>query len=179
MVWTVRYLRGRRLALRQASEALAAQLRGQPISSLHQLVAWLNHYWAAEYDITLLRVPGTYGGACGSFEGFAVAAECSASVQKYSPERVQLFVAAFMPGISDGAPVPQQLPPVAEQHRQWLSAQGFRASITTGGVYLVAEPGAVKHIDRDLSRFAQLAPVLHHGCLLARALGAVPVGAQS
>jgi hypothetical protein len=172
-----RWLQDRKRRMRDASVALAHQLRGQPIDALGRFVHWLNQFWAAQYDNTKLSVAGLYGGAHGSIDGYAVAAECSTSSDKYRAKRVQLFIAAYIPGPSDGGPVPQHLAPAAEQERQWLLHHGYRCHISAGGVRLQAQRDTTKYLAKHLDQIARLAPVLHHGCLLARALGGVPVEA--
>ena len=172
-----RWSKDRKRELRNGSVALAYQLHGHTIETLDWFVQWLNSFWAAEYDISKLNVAGFYGGAHGTIDGYAVLAECSASSDKYRPKRVQLFVAAHVPGVSDGGQIPTQFAPAVEQQRQWLKYAGYVSHVSEGGVRLEADEPRVEQLCQQLDQIAQLAPVLHHACMLARALGAVPVAA--
>jgi hypothetical protein len=172
-----RWMAHRTRELRDASRALAQQLAGRPIESLDHFVAWLNRFWAAPYEQGQLQKAGLYGGAEGIIDGYAALAECSASSDRHRPKRLQLFLAAYVPGPSDGNLAVQPLPPAAEEQRRWLSQQGYEPSLTAGGLQLVAKPGVVNHVSKNLGGVAALAPILHHGALMLRGLGALPVHA--
>ena len=109
--------------------------------------------------------------------GFAVFTECSASGDRHTAKRLQLFVAADIPNVSQHGAAPRGLTPAAEEQRHWLEAQGYSCWVSSGGVRLDAEPTLLSHVSKHLQQVAQLAPLLHHATLLARAMGGVPVQA--
>lgn len=167
--------RTRKHRLREASEALASQLGGQPLGSLQQMVQWLNHYWAGPYDAHHLSGVGLYGAACGTMQGYAVLGELFGSSDRYRRARVHLLIAAWIPGLSDGQGQPPLGGPAVEAERQALAQAGFDVELNQGGLLLVAEPTTVKRIVKNLPSFGQLAPALMHGVRMAQAMGATPV----
>jgi hypothetical protein len=172
------YRRNKRREWRQALADLARQFRGRPLFQLTEWVDWLNAYWAGEYA-TIGIFQGTYGCAAAvdvyGFPGLIVA-DGRGMDDQHRKRRVELFLAAWVPGLSDGAerpPVPAGDGPAAYA---WLASQGFTVEISEAGLRATALDVRVAQLHRAPASAHELAPILSALATVAMSIGAIPVG---
>jgi len=168
--------RARRERWAGALGALAASLRGETSPGLEGLVGWLNAYWAGPYPPASL-LPGLYGASlrfvCRGFPACLYVDPVGVSDQ-YKP-KIHLFLAAWVPGLSDGEGGEARLEGAAGDAARALRDAGFEVEVQEAGIRTAAPEGTVGAVRRDPHRGAPaLVPVFDAMARLAAALGASP-----
>ena len=165
---------------RSAMRDLAQHLRGQLVLTLDQRVDWLNRLWMAEIAPAELHQSTLGCAAAVDADGYPalVLADPRASCPA-QPARVEVLLAAWLPGLSDGmtdasAMVPS---PSGVGAWRWITSQGFEITPSEAGLRATANATAVATLHRNPAALHALVPIIRTLAMVARSVHAVPVTA--
>lgn len=177
LVGIVLYRRRQRRRFETALRNLAHQLSGQVGWGVNPVVEWLNAFWAGPYVSHQLMVGRL---AC------AVAASPSQypllifidpiGMSEHYPPKIELLLAAWIPGLSDGTGRPLAHTAETRRLRQWLGESGFSVEYNQAGLYLRGDEMVAKAIRKmPAENAAKLPEIASRLVRLAVGLGASPV----
>jgi len=169
-VWRSR----RKAQWKAALDGLGLKYGGRSFRGAREVVAWLNTYWPGPYDIVNIMAGYYGGGAAFMLKGFPALlfVDPVAASDKHRA-KVHLFVAAFVPGVSD-ADDPGGSGSVPDTFAAWFGREGFPVTVQQAGLLAEAEEDLVRALRRAPAEAARLEPVFLKMVELAGALGAKP-----
>jgi predicted RNA-binding Zn-ribbon protein involved in translation (DUF1610 family) len=161
---------------RESLDDFARAFRGQAAGGTRDIVGWLNTYWAGPYDLVNI-VAGMYGNgvtmSCQGHPAMLFVDPIAASDQHRA--KVHLFLAAWVPGLSDGLGAGAPFTPESSSLMSELEASGFHVRVQQAGLMAEAADSIVKKIRKRPEETASLAPVFGRLVQLASAIQARPV----
>jgi hypothetical protein len=159
-----------------AVAALAATLRGRSIAGVSGIVDWLDMFWAGPLEpVTFLAGPRCAGVAC--------VVEGSRALIFLDPEpigegyagKVFFFVAAWIPGVSDGAGLRPAQSAATAALLQELRTRGYVAELNQAGLLVKADPDLVAIARKRPGLLLPAFPAIVSTMVrVARGLGGVP-----
>jgi hypothetical protein len=156
---------------------LARQFGGEPIRDLAGVIAWLNAYWAAPYEIVDLGTGPSHVAAALAPGGYAALVDVVPWVPHGYRPRVLVLIAADVPEAAlRGHAVS---PDAAQASWQWLSQAGFAVTVGRSGVIARARGPAHDFLANSPESLHLLATVLTTLIGYARGIGAEPVAPLS
>jgi hypothetical protein len=164
----------RRRLVQQALAHLAGHLTGRRHEDHGDTVAWLNSHWAAATEDDDFYAGPRHASAAGTQLGYPVMIDFepdgfTGEDVSYRP-RVVLYLAALLPARPPPGNVDR-----ARQLRASIQRAGFALEVDADAGWTArATPQAVALLRRDLSRLAEIRPVLADLGALAQAEGAIP-----
>ena len=161
----------------EALAALTGQLGGQVCTGMGDVVGWLNTFWAGPYNIVNIITGDYASGARLDLQGYPALffADPVAAGDK-NPAKVHLFLAAWIPGVSDGSDPQAGLDLTGRAAAGWPHGGSFAVEVQQGGLLATADRRTVKCLRREPERTAAtVVPVLHSMAALARSMQARPV----
>jgi predicted RNA-binding Zn-ribbon protein involved in translation (DUF1610 family) len=169
----------RRSKRRRWSESLGEFARtfgGQVAGGTGGVVGWLNAYWAGPYDLVNIMT-GRYGGgvtfSCQGYPAMLFVDPVAASDQHRA--KVHLFLAAWVPGVSDAAGGQAQLTPAASSLIGQLESSGFHVIVQQAGILAEADEHGVKRLRKNPEETASLVPLAGQLVRIASSIQARPV----
>jgi hypothetical protein len=169
---TLLYRRHRRDRTRAALDHLAQQFSGRRLEGIRGTGDWLNHYWGGPYPLEHFYVGSGYGAAALRVGPYAILLDYCPERAEHIVRRAQLFVAAWVPGASEGGPA--QPRPEARAWIDRLAHEGWDVELQEGGVVLRARESLLHHL-RHPTALHLVAPVVDSAVRLAEAAGCRPV----
>lgn len=166
------FRRDRRQRTRAVLDHLAHQFHGQRLDDIRSVATWLNQLWAGPYGIEQFYVGASYGAAALRVGPYLALLDYCPDGPEHVKRRVQLLVAAWVPGASEG--VSARLPPEASPLVQELEREGWSVALEEGGIVVRASEALTKHLRRPEALHA-VAPVLDRAVRIAGATGCQPV----
>lgn len=172
--------RAKARAWRAAMLELARRFHGQLLPSLEQRVDWLNQLWMAEIPPRDIHQCTLGCAAAVDAHGYPalVIVDPVASVEG-NAARVEVLLAAWIPGLSDAEPGASTLlpSPTGIEAWRWIAARGFEIRPTEGGVRAVAHAATVSMLRRNPAALCDLVPIIGALAYVARSVCAIPVAA--
>jgi DNA-directed RNA polymerase subunit RPC12/RpoP len=170
------YRRGKRRAWHAAFADLARQFRGRVLPRMTDWIEWLNTHWAGAYPLERI-FQGPYGCAAAlDGQGFPVLVIADGSdTDRYRPRRLEIMLAAWVPGMSDGAGTRKVPAGEGAAAHDWLSAHGFTVEFTEAGLRAIADRATVTKLHRHPGKAHELAPAISALATAASSVGAYPV----
>lgn len=161
--------RQRRERLREALRDVVSQLGGAVITEVSERVAWLNRYWSGGYEQRNLFQTYVASGATVEVGGFAALVDVDLNASK-PPPRIDLFIAAWVPEVSEGKQ------PSARVKDKALSGLGFHVRKTEGGLVAHANQELLQAARRDPDAVHVVVPALAHLVRVAGRVGCQTIG---
>jgi hypothetical protein len=169
--------RSKKRAWHQAMGDLALQFRGTLITEIIGWVEWLNRYWPSEVPVSEIY-KSSYGCAAAlDAYGHPTLVLVDPTSMQNRVRRLELFVAAWIPGLSDGSGTAPEPTAHGGAARQWLREQGFAVSLCEAGLRLRADDATIQTLHRNPAAAHELAPVITAATTFAHAIGAEPATA--
>lgn len=162
----------RRARVAGSLDDLARQFAGRRLTGITDVVGWLNQYWAGPFPTQHLYVGPYYGAAALVADGYACLIDSNPTRSDHMVTRLQVLIAAATPPDLQGEASPSLHPEVAR-----LVSEGFAVRFEEAGLVATAGDAWVKAVGRRPEALHALAPIVMRTTRLARALGAMPVGA--
>jgi hypothetical protein len=162
--------RQRRDRLRAALADVVRQLGGEVLPQVDGRVSWLNRYWAGDYEQQQLIQTYVAGSAGVECDGYHALVDVDLNASR-PPPRINLLLAAWVPGVSDGSQ------PSGRLRDKTLSGLGFHVRKTEGGLVARANQELLEAARRDPDAVHVVVPALARLARLASANDCVPVGA--
>jgi predicted RNA-binding Zn-ribbon protein involved in translation (DUF1610 family) len=161
---------------KESLDDFARAFRGQVAGGTRGIVGWLNTFWAGPYDLVNIMA-GMYGNgvamSCQGYHALLFVDPVAASDQHRA--KVHLFLAAWIPGVSDSPGGGAQVTPEAGALMNQLEASGFHVLVQQAGLMAEAAAHIVKKIRKRPEETASLVPVFGRLVQLASAIQARPV----
>lgn len=176
VIWGIRYGQKRKERWRQNIGELTTAVHGSSIWTMSGVIDWLNTYWAGPYDTMFLMAGPLAAGITTTIQGYpALLFLDPKQPDKWHPPKTHLFLAAWIPGVSDGG---DQEPPRTDEvdrYEQGLRSQGFAVELNQGGLLGLADDDLVAMIREQPESMLELAGALVTLAGLGHGLGAAPV----
>jgi hypothetical protein len=168
--------RQRRQRYLSAVSDLARQFRGQQVGGLEAVVAWLNAYWAAPYEIVDLGTSPYHVAAALDAGGYPALVDVAPPpVPHRYRDHAHVLIAADVPAAALRG---EALSPAAAQASwHWLQQAGFSVTIGPSGLLARAHGPTLIQLHWSPESIHLLSTVITTLTGYARALGAEPVAA--
>lgn len=156
-----------------ALEHLACQFHGARLTGVRATADWLNRFWAGPFPITDFYVGFSYGAAALSSNGFHCLLDYNPKKASHMRRRAALYVAAWVPGISEGGQ--SNLPPGGRKRLKRFAAEsGWQVKLEEAGLVAEASQDTMGRL-RNPQSLHEVAPLLPRLTQLAADLGCQPV----
>ena len=169
----------RRSKRRRWTESLGEFARtfgGQVAGGTGGVVGWLNAYWAGPYELINIMA-GRYGNGvtfiCQGYPALLFVDPVAASDQHRA--KVHLFIAAWVPGVSDAAGGQARLTPATSSLIGQTESSGFRVIVQQAGILAEADEHVVKRLRKNPEETASLVPLAGQLVRIASSIQARPV----
>jgi len=159
----------------RAAKGLATRGGGQWAGGVELAVSWLDAYWAAPYEPHNL-LAGRYATTMTlGPQGYPCLVLCDpVAPDEHREAKIHIFLAAFVPGLSDGTGRVFADSQAAAGARQWLSDLAVTVELTEAGVMCRVQPHLVAALRKSPDRLVELEGVLLAAAQYAQARGALP-----
>jgi hypothetical protein len=175
MVGLASWRRRRKAMWKSALDSIALKHGGRSFRGAGDLVQWLNTYWPGPYDIVDIMAGLYAGGAVFSLQGFpALLFVDPVAASDRHRAKVHLFIAAFVPGVSDADDMPEGPGRTPETFAAWFNREGYGVTVQQAGLLARADEDLVRMLRRDPEETFRLEAVFLKMVELAQALGARP-----
>jgi hypothetical protein len=165
--------RHRRAQTDAALDHLARQFHGQRLGGIRATAQWLNSFWAGPFGIEQFYVGPGYGAAALRMGPYLALLDYNPNGAQNVKRRVQLLVAAWVPGASEGRRS-TQVPPAARGLSAELAREGWEVELQEGGLVMRATAPLNKRL-RDPDALHSVAPAVDRAFRLVSAAGGQPV----
>jgi len=164
-------LRAKRERIGEALETVAFQLQGRSLREAGEAVKWMNRHWPEPYDRGRLAMMDANYGAMGAVAGYPTLVFLNAHHHR-SPF-VDVLVAAWFPGFSEGGARPPRTPGV-KSLSQALNDEGFLVQLTPSGLKASAGKQATDPLREEPERAAHTITIVRKLARIAEGYGGAP-----
>ena len=149
------------------------------------VLSWLNQYWPAEYHrdwfhgSTRLE---SHAFSARGFPGLIIGDPLAPTIYGFnsyrlSEPRVHLFIAAWIPGLSDGGNRPADASPEADKSLNVLKTRGYDVAVNPAGLFATETGQVTLNLEKHPGRIAEVVPIADLMAQLAQQLGGTPAEA--